>query len=324
MAMTRPRQATELARMENLVKVFRTPKGSLVACDHISLRLEQGTSLGLVGESGSGKTTLVRILLMLERPTSGRVWLNGVEVTRLSERRLKPHRRLIQFVAQDPYSSLFPNLTVGQNIMEPLRVHKVGRAQERMQRAMELMERVGLSTYHFYAYPHELSGGQQQRVAIARALALSPQAVVLDEAVSSLDVSVQAQILNLLQQLKDEMGLTYLFISHNLAVIRLLCEMTAVMYMGRIVEYGKTDDVLHSPSHPYTRSLIASIPSFTDRGVTPLPDLSSLAGERPSPLRLPPGCAYQTRCPLVSERCRAERPELREVASGQCVACHHA
>ncbi|MCL6455107.1 MAG: ATP-binding cassette domain-containing protein [Alicyclobacillus sp.] len=316
--------ARALVELADVVKAFKTPKGQLVACDHVSLTVEQGVSVGLVGESGSGKSTLIRTMQLLERPTSGTVRMNGEDVTRLPEPKLKPYRRNIQFVAQDPYSSLFPNLTVSQNIMEPLRIHKVGDAKSRPLKALELMQRVGLPADYFHAYPHELSGGQQQRVAIARALALSPQILVLDEAVSSLDVSIQAQILNLLQRLKAELGLTYIFISHNLAVIRLMCEQTAVMYLGRIVEQGESDSLFRRPMHPYTRALIASIPAFTAEGVTPLPSESVLTGERPSPTNLPSGCAYRTRCPFATERCKNERPELRRVEPDRLVACHYA
>lgn len=313
---------TSLVKLNHVTKTFQTPRGPLVACNDINLEVRQGMSLGIVGESGSGKSTLIKTMQLLEKPTKGSVWLNGQDVTNLSERQLKSQRRHIQFVAQDPFSSLFPNLTVAQNIMEPLSIHHVGDKKSRTATAMELMERVGLPLAYFNSFPHELSGGQQQRVAIARALALSPRILVLDEAVSSLDVSIQAQILNLLQKLKAELGLTYVFISHNLAVIRLMCEETAVMYLGRIVEQGPSDEMFHHARHPYTRALIASIPAFTAEGVTPLPTESTLIGERPSPTNLPKGCAYQTRCPFVTEQCKTETPVLRSMTNGM-VACYH-
>lgn len=316
--------ATPIVELKNVTKSFRTPRGNLLACDNISVSVEQGVSLGLVGESGSGKSTLIKTLQLLERPTRGSVWIGGQNVTNYSDRKLKPFRRRIQFVAQDPYSSLFPNLTISQNISEPLLVHGGGDKKAQLERAAELMDLVGIPLSHFHSFPHELSGGQQQRVAIARALALSPQLLVLDEAVSSLDVSIQAQILNLLQRLKKELGLTYIFISHNLAVIRLMCEQIAVMYLGRVVEQGKVDELFQHPLHPYTRSLIASIPAFMSGGVTPLPTESLHRGVRPSPTNLPKGCAYQSRCPLVSDECRAQVPVLRTIEQNRMVACHHA
>ena len=250
--------------------------------------------------------------------------MNGVHVTNLSSSKLKPYRKNIQSVAQDPFSSLFPHFTVGQNIAEPFKIYRTEKKENLMSKVLELMEQVGLSKEYYDSYPHELSGGQQQRVAIARALALRPEMLVLDEAVSSLDVSIQAQILNLLQTMKEEMGLTYVFISHNLAVIRLLCEETAVMYLGRIVESGHSEAIFRDPVHPYTRALVASIPAFTTNGVKPLPTSSPVLGDRPSPTNLPNGCAYHTRCLLAKEICKQERPILREIKSGHRVACHFA
>ncbi len=308
-----------------LSKVYLTPKGRLPAFADVNCTVDKNKSLGIVGETGSGKSTLVRVLQLLERPTSGVVRFRGIDVTWLSEGRLRPLRRNMQFVAQDPYSSLFPNLTVAQNIVEPLHIHQIGNKAERFDRVIELMTLVGLPAEIYHSFPHELSGGQQQRVAIARALALEPEILILDEAVSSLDVSIQAQILNLMQRLKRELGITYVFISHNLAVVRLLCEEVAVMYLGRIVEKGEADAVFRNPAHPYTRSLVVSIPAFRSEGVTPLPDISQLRGERLSPTNLPPGCAFQTRCPLVSDSCRrGDGPELREISPGRQVACFQA
>ncbi|WAH35577.1 ABC transporter ATP-binding protein [Alicyclobacillus dauci] len=313
----------ELIRTSGLTVTFKTSRGELVACDQIDLTVRKGTSVGIVGESGSGKSTLIRAVQMLVRPTAGEVFLGGVNVTRMSEKALRAHRSKLQFVAQDPYGSLLPNYTVGENIMEPLAIHRVGDRRSNAERALALMERVGLSPGHFHSYPHELSGGQQQRVAVAQALALLPEVLILDEAVSSLDVSIQAQILNLLQKLKVEMGLTYLFISHNLAVIRLMCERTVVMYLGRIVEYGQSDELFANPLHPYTRTLISAIPAFTVDGVTPLDESQLAQGERPSPTNVPKGCAYHTRCPFVRDKCVAERPVLRQIGD-QTVACHFA
>lgn len=313
----------ELIRTKGLTVTFRTSQGPLVACDRINLELRRGTSVGIVGESGSGKSTLIRAIQMLIRPTAGDVFLCGTNVTKMPERKLRGLRRKLQFVAQDPYGSLFPNYTVAKNIMEPLVIHRVGDKRANRDRAFSLMERVGLSPSHFHAYPHELSGGQQQRAAIAQALALYPEVLILDEAVSSLDVSIQAQILNLLQMLKVEMGLTYLFISHNLAVIRLMCEQTVVMYLGRIVEAGDSDELFANPLHPYTKTLLSAIPAFTEDGVTPLDENPAPVGERPSPTNVPEGCAYHTRCSFAQERCIRERPVLRHIGN-QSVACHYA
>lgn len=313
----------ELVRADGVTVEFKTGRGPLIACDNVSLTVRKGGSVGVVGESGSGKSTLIRAVQMLVRPSSGNVYLGGVNVTHMSEKQLRPYRRKLQFVAQDPYGSLFPHYTVGQNIMEPLVIHRVGERGSYQERALALMDRVGLAMTHLHAYPHELSGGQQQRVSIAQALALYPEVLILDEAVSSLDVSIQAQILNLLQKLKAEMGLTYLFISHNLAVIRLMCEQTIVMYLGRVVESGDSDELFRRPLHPYTKTLISAIPAFTETGVTPLDMNEDAKGERPSPTNVPKGCAYHTRCPFARERCVAERPVLRQVGNRQ-VACHFA
>ncbi|QQE80549.1 ABC transporter ATP-binding protein [Alicyclobacillus sp. SO9] len=314
----------QLVKLEELTKVFSASRGDFLACDHVNLQVQQGTSLGIVGESGSGKSTLVRLMQLLIPSTSGKVILNGIDVTRLPERRLKPYRKMMQFVQQDPYGSLFPHFTVAKNITEPLRIHKSGNKLSRLELALQLIDRVGLSPKQFHLYPHELSGGQQQRVAIAQALSLNPEMLILDEAVSSLDVSIQAQILNLLQGLKEEFGLTYVFISHNLSVIRLMCEETAVMYSGRVVETGESQELFRNPLHPYTQFLISSIPAFTDSGVTPLPEESIALRKRPSRSESGELCPYHTRCPFAQDRCRSERPVLREIVPGRFAACHFA
>jgi oligopeptide/dipeptide ABC transporter ATP-binding protein len=316
--------SASLIELSEIRKVFRTSHGPVTAVDGVRLRLSPGTTLGLVGESGSGKSTVARVMLRLVRPSGGRVLFKDQDITAWSERRLKPVRRMVQWVSQHPASALFPNLTVGQNIMEPLRTHGIGTRGERAERALQLMRRVGIPEDGFHAFPHEFSGGQQQRIVIARALAVQPECIVLDEAVSSLDVSVQAQILNLLQDLQQELGMAYLFISHNLAVVRLVCSEVAVMFLGRIVERGRTEDVFSRPKHPYTQKLLAAVPSFTeDGGVTPLDEANLLQGDPPSPLRIPSGCGFRTRCPFATERCASERPELRRVGA-QEVACHYA
>jgi oligopeptide/dipeptide ABC transporter ATP-binding protein len=263
------------------------------------------------------------MMLRLLKPSAGRILFKEQDVTTWNDRRLKPIRKSMQWVSQHPAAALFPNLTVGQNIMEPLRTHGIGTPAEREERARWLMSRVGIPEEGFYAFPHEFSGGQQQRIVIARALAVEPECIVLDEAVSSLDVSVQAQILNLLQDLQEEMGIAYLFISHNLAVIRLVCSEVAVMFLGRIVERGSTEEVFAHPKHPYTKKLLSAVPSFTEDGVTPLDEANLLQGDPPSPLHIPSGCGFRTRCPFATEHCANERPELRSVG-GQEVACHYA
>lgn len=312
-----------LIELEQIRKVFRTSQGALTAVDGVDLKLKPGGTLGLVGESGSGKSTVARMLLRLLSPSSGNIRYEGEDITGWSDRKLKPIRSMLQWVSQHPASALFPNLTVGQNIMEPMRIHNMGNEEYRRKHARELMKRVGIPLEGFIAFPHEFSGGQQQRIVIARALVVQPKCVVLDEAVSSLDVSVQAQILNLLRDLQEEMGLAYLFISHNLAVIRLVCDEVAVMFLGRVVERGRTKDVFAKPVHPYTKKLLAAVPSFTpDGGVTELSESSLLQGDPPSPLNVPSGCGFRSRCPYATVKCAQERPQLRRIGA-QEAACHY-
>lgn len=317
-------KASPLIELSQVRKVFKTAHGPLTAVDGVDLRLEPGGTIGLVGESGSGKSTVARMLLRLITPTDGSIRIRGQDVTRWNDKQLKQVRSALQWVSQHPASALFPNMTVGQNVMEPMRIHGIGTVQDRERTARSLLKRVGIPDEGFDAFPHEFSGGQQQRIVIARALSVNPQCVVLDEAVSSLDVSVQAQILNLLQDLREEMNLSYLFISHNLAVVRLVCDEVAVMFLGRVVERGKTREVFDRPLHPYTKKLLAAVPSFTADGeVTTLDESSLLQGDPPSPLHIPSGCAFWARCPHATHLCAVERPRLREVGS-QEVACHHA
>lgn len=315
--------AKVLVELKGIKKTFATSGGELTACSDINITIRQGRSFGLVGESGSGKSTVMRILQLLLPATEGEIWMNGVHVSSLHQRQLKSYRRNVQFVAQDPFGSLFPHYSIGKNILEPMRIHRVGEKAQQFERALALMDAVGLNRDLFFKYPHELSGGQQQRVAIARALALSPHLLVLDEAVSSLDVSIQAQIINLLQSMKEQLGLTYAFISHNLAVIRLLCEDTAVMYLGKIVEVGPSNELFRRPLHPYTKSLIDAIPAFVGDQVKPLPTSVQMTGDRPSPTRRPSGCAFHTRCPLATDVCRTVEPAWSEPVAGHRVACHH-
>lgn len=305
----------ELIRVEGLHKQF----GELKAVSNINFAVRRGEVVGLVGESGSGKTTVGRMLLRLIEPTSGRVSFEGVDLTKLRRGAMRAARRRMQIVFQDPFSSLNPYMRVGDIIEEPLIVHGLrGRAPERRQRVEELMRLVGLPPSYTARYPHEFSGGQRQRIGIARALASEPEFIVADEAVSALDVSIQAQILNLLKQLQRSFNLTMLFISHDLGVVRYLADRTMVMYLGRIVELGPTEALFDTPQHPYTRALLSAIPD-------PDPERKReriiLKGDVPSPINPPSGCVFRERCPFAIAACANEAPVLRAVAPGHEKAC---
>jgi len=295
--------------------------GHVHAVDEVSLAVSKRETLGLVGESGCGKTTLARTLMRLTKVTKGTVAYDGTDITRLKGGKLKPYRRKMQVVFQDPYASLDPRQSVRSMLTEPMRIHKLVRTgEEAVSAATRLVELVGLNPDHLNRFPHEFSGGQRQRIAIARALAVEPEFLVLDEPTSSLDVSVQAQILNLLRNLQEQLSLTYLFISHNLPVIRYMCHRIAVMYLGHIVEIADADSIYLRPRHPYTYALLAS---------APIPDpkerkgIAVLQGDVPSPIDIPSGCRFRTRCPYATERCSREVPRLREVDPGQYVECHY-
>jgi peptide/nickel transport system ATP-binding protein/oligopeptide transport system ATP-binding protein len=289
------------------------------AVDDVSFTLARGTTLGLVGESGCGKSTLGRTVLRLRTPTSGQVLFDGTDLATLTNRQLKPWRRRMQLVFQDPYASLSPRRTVAQTIREPLDLHRIGTPASRRDRVVELLDVVGLSSRVLDRYPHEFSGGQRQRVGIARALALNPELIVADEPVSALDVSVQSQVLNLVRRLQVERGIAFLFISHDLAVVQHVSDQVGVMYLGRLVELGPAPKVYSAPRHPYTQALLAAVPRVEG---TP-PDREILRGEVPSALRPPTGCAFHPRCPRAMDVCRRETPVLKAAGGDQQqVACH--
>jgi len=313
-----------LLEVRGLRKQFATRGGLVHALEDVNLELGRGSTLGLVGESGCGKSTTARCLVGLERPSAGSIRLSGTELTGLSERAWFPFRRRMQIVFQDPLAALDPRQRVGAAVEEPLVIHALGSRSERKRRVLELFEAVGLSPAHAECRAHELSGGQRQRVGIARALALAPEILVLDEPLSALDVSVQAQIVHLLADLARRFSLAYLLISHDLALVRELCEQVAVMYLGRIVERGPSEQVFAAPAHPYTQALLAAVP-IADPRRERLRARVLLAGEPPSPLHPPTGCAFHPRCPRRSEvpgeRCARERPELGG-SSSRSAACH--
>ena len=314
--------------VRDLVKHFEVgggflgwPRGVVRAVDGVSFTLHRGETLGLVGESGCGKTTVSRCILQLERPTAGAVLFEGRDLTKLSDAELRPIRRRLQVCFQDPYSSLNPRMSVGQIIAEPLAVHRLvpDRAQ-RVERVRELLLQVGLAPQHADRYPHELSGGQRQRVGIARALALEPAVMICDEPVSALDVSIQAQIINLLEDLQVRFGLSYLFVAHDLSVVRHISDRIAVMYLGKIVEIADRAALYESPRHPYTKALLSAVP-IPDTVVEAARERVVLRGEVPSPLNPPAGCVFHPRCPIAIAECAAAVPPLREVAPGQWAAC---
>ena len=292
------------------------------AVDRVSFDVRAGETLGLVGESGCGKSTLGRCIARLIEPSEGEILFEGENITRLSLSELRPMRRRLQMVFQDPYASLNPRRRVGEIIAEPLKVHHGDWGSKRIaERVRELISLVGLLPDHIERYPHEFSGGQRQRVGIARALALEPKLVILDEPVSALDVSIQAQIINLLADLQERLSLTYIFIAHDLSVVRQVSSRIAVMYLGSIVETGETDRVFHAPSHPYTQALISAVPS-TDLNGNGRAERIVLRGDIPSPMAPPAGCRFHTRCPIAQDRCRSERPVVSDVSGEAGAACH--
>ncbi|HTC10783.1 MAG TPA: dipeptide ABC transporter ATP-binding protein [Acetobacteraceae bacterium] len=299
--------------------VFGRSVGNVRAVDGISFQLARGETLALVGESGCGKSTTARLVLRLIDPSAGSIHFEGIDITDVVGEPLRKLRRRMQIVFQDPFASLNPRMTVGDILEEPLIVHHIGTKPERRARVNELLGLVGLAPYHAQRYPHEFSGGQRQRIGIARALAVEPSLIVCDEPVSALDVSIQAQVVNLLKDLQARLGLSYLFIAHDLAVVKHMADRVAVMYLGQIVELATKDALFAAPSHPYTRTLLAAIPR-----PDPHRDMHRQipGGDVPSPMNPPDGCRFHTRCPFVTERCRSEMPPLVEWRAGHQVACH--
>lgn len=309
-----------LVKVEHLTKHFKTPAGVVRAVDDVSFEINEGETLALVGESGCGKSTLGKLILRLLAPSSGSVIMDGDDINKLKGEALRKKRMSMQMVFQDPFSSLDPHFTVGEVIAEPIR-HTGLSKEQRKQKVLELMERVGLAEEHYSRYPHQFSGGQRQRIGIARALAPEPKLIVCDEPVSALDVSIQAQILNLLKKLQKESSLTYLFISHDLAVVRYVSDRIIVMFLGQLCEICSTEDAYEHPMHPYTRMLIDSAPE-------PDPDFIRedrllLTGELPSPINPPKGCRFCTRCPFATQECREVHPEMKDYGNGRLCACHH-
>ena len=302
---------------------FQRKTGDIKAVDDVSFDIYQGETLGLVGESGCGKTTTGRAILQLYPITAGQVRLDGIDLRRLNNEQMRKMRRRMQMIFQDPYASLNPRTTVGGIIETPLRIHGIGTPQERRERVHELLDLVGMNRSFVDRYPHEFSGGQRQRVGIARALAVNPDFIVCDEPIAALDVSIQAQVVNLLQELQTRLGLTYLFIAHDLSMVRHLCDRVAVMYLGKIVELTDSKGLYASPKHPYTQALISAVP-------VPNPRLERqrrrtvLTGDLPSPAHPPPGCNFSTRCPVARDICRQVEPAYREIAANHRVACHFA
>jgi oligopeptide/dipeptide ABC transporter ATP-binding protein len=321
-----PRDAVPVIAVEGLKKHFPVKKGLLrrtaghvYAVDGVSFTVDEGETLGLVGESGCGKSTVARTLLRLVEPTSGTIRLNGQDITRLGKAALRPHRRQMQIIFQDPFSSLNPRMSAGDIVGEPLQVHGIAGGKEKEERVAALFDQVGLRRLQMRSFPHEFSGGQRQRICIARALALNPKLIIGDEPVSALDVSIQAQVINLMMDLQREKNLSYIFIAHDLAVVEHISHRIAVMYLGKIVEHTDKQTLFTNPLHPYTEALLAAVP-------IPNPRLKRkkhlLQGDVPSPINPPLGCTFHTRCPYVEARCRVEVPQLREANPGHMVACH--
>ncbi|MEW8995328.1 ABC transporter ATP-binding protein [Clostridium sp.] len=317
-----------LIEVKNLCKYFHTKKsifkkdkGILKAVDGVSLHIKKGETLGLVGESGCGKTTLGRTLLKLYNLTAGEIFYDNEEIGKLNTKKMLPYRKKMQMIFQDPYASLNPRLTVGDIIGEPLDIYKICKGKEREEKVKYFLDKVGLDQNHMNRYPHEFSGGQRQRIGIARALAVNPEFIVCDEPISALDVSIQAQIINMIEDLQNDFGLTYLFIAHDLSMVKHISNRVGIMYLGKLVEIAESNEVYSKPIHPYTNALLSAIP-------IPDPDEAKrrqriiLEGDIPSPIDPPPGCRFKSRCKYAKQICGEEEPVLKEVSPGHCVACH--
>ena len=312
-------------RVEHLKKFFPV-KGKLFekkqyvkAVNDISFSIRRGETLGIVGESGCGKSSLGRTVLKVYQPDSGHIYFNGTDITKLNEKQMHPYRQKMQMIFQDPYASLNPRFTVGETIAEPMEIYQMYDSKERMERVQQLMETVGLKPDHIRRYPHEFSGGQRQRIGIARTLALNPEFIVCDEPFSALDVSIQAQIINLLEKIQDERKISYIVVAHDLNAVRHISHNIGVMYLGHLVEIGPAAEVYQNPKHPYTKALISSIP-VADPDYTGLGKRIILEGEVPSPIHVPKGCPFSTRCKYCTEKCKEQMPALRQVGEEQ-VAC---
>ena len=301
--------------------IFQSKVGEIKAVDGVSFQIMRGETLGLVGESGCGKTTIGRCILQLLKPTGGEVRFRGEDLTQLSGKEMRPLRKELQVIFQDPYGSLNPRMTVGSIVEEPLIIHKIGDRNERKNRVQELFEVVGLNPNMMDRYPYEFSGGQRQRIGIARALAVNPTFIVCDEPVSALDVSIQAQVINLLRSLQERFDLTYLFIAHDLSVVRHISDRVAVMYLGKIVEITDRDELYRDPKHPYTRALLSAVP-IPDPVVEASRERIILTGDVPSPIDPPKGCSFHPRCPFAMDVCREITPVLKQTTQGHSVACH--
>ena len=314
--------AENLLEIKNLKKYFSTPRGELHAVDNVTLNIEKGKTIGVVGESGCGKSTLGKTLMRLYTPTAGEILYNGKDIASMPIKEFKKNYRTnIQMIFQDPYASLNPRMTVSDIIGEPLDIYHLYEGKERQERIYELLNTVGLGKDHASRYPHEFSGGQRQRVGIARALAVNPDFVVCDEPISALDVSIQAQVVNMLEDLQASLGLTYLFIAHDLSMVRHISQKVGVMYLGSLVEFAETEELYEQTLHPYTKALMSAVPEL-DPAISKTKKPVMLQGDVPSPIDTPVGCKFASRCPYATKRCHEERPIFRNVGNEHYVACH--